>query len=63
MPNTKEDPATWQHMNTFGLGMSEGYMNWRKDWESAGSGDYFKIANSSIRLPLGRELPLARPGP
>ena len=41
-------------------------MNWRKDWESAGSGDYFKSANAqsgcswdaNCRWPvLGRRAP------
>ena len=45
VPNSQTDPATWQHMNTFGLGMSEGYMNWRKDYATATSGDYFNVMN------------------
>ncbi len=47
VPNSQTDPATWQHMNTFGLGMSEGYMNWRKDYATANSGDYFNVVNGS----------------
>lgn len=45
VPTGENDKANWQHMVTFGLGMAEGLMNWRKDYESADSGDYYKIKN------------------
>jgi type IV pilus assembly protein PilY1 len=45
VPTGNKDNANWQHMTTFGLGMAEGLMNWRKDYESASatSGDFYKI--------------------
>lgn len=43
VPTSDKDKAFWQHMTTFGLGMAEGLMNWRKDYESASEGDFFKI--------------------
>jgi type IV pilus assembly protein PilY1 len=49
---TREDPfaptssvktPTHQHMVTFGLGMAEGLMEWRADYESATSGDFANV--------------------
>jgi type IV pilus assembly protein PilY1 len=45
VPTSELDKAYWQHMNTFGVGMAEGVMNWRKDYASASSGDYYNIVN------------------
>ena len=49
---TREDPfapsssvktPTHQHMVTFGLGMAEGLMDWRADYESATDGDFANV--------------------
>ena len=42
----------WQHMITFGLGMAEGLMDWREDYESkAATGDFDKVRAGFERLP------------
>jgi type IV pilus assembly protein PilY1 len=43
VPNSTKDPATWQHMVTFGLGLADGLMLWRPDYESATSGDFNSV--------------------
>jgi len=43
VPNSPKDPATWQHMVTFGLGLADGLMLWRPDYESATTGDYASV--------------------
>jgi type IV pilus assembly protein PilY1 len=50
---TRDDPLSttsstktpnWQHMVTFGLGMAEGLMDWREDYESKdATGDFDKV--------------------
>jgi type IV pilus assembly protein PilY1 len=38
----------WQHMITFGLGMAEGLMDWREDYESkSATGDFDKVRAGS----------------
>jgi type IV pilus assembly protein PilY1 len=63
VPNSSSDPATWQHMNTFGLGMSEGFMNYRKDYESAGSGDFFNVMNNKTGCNWDANCRWPVPGP
>jgi type IV pilus assembly protein PilY1 len=43
VPNSTKDPATWQHMVTFGLGLADGLMLWRPDYESAATGDFASV--------------------
>jgi len=44
VPTGDTDQANWQHMVTFGLGMSEGLMDWRPDYESAdATGDFDNV--------------------
>jgi type IV pilus assembly protein PilY1 len=47
-PITGQPSATWQHMVTFGLGMAEGLMDWRADYESPdATGDFDAIRKGS----------------
>ncbi len=44
VPGSAKDPANWQHMVTFGLGMVDGLMDWRPDYESAdATGDFDNV--------------------
>jgi len=65
VPNSPTDPATWQHMNTYGLGMSEGFMNYRKDYASPGitSGDYYKVTNNLTGCAWDSQCRWPVPGP
>jgi type IV pilus assembly protein PilY1 len=49
VPTGDTDPANWQHMVTFGLGMSEGLMDWRADYESPGAtGDFDNVRKGAL---------------
>ena len=49
VPTGEKDKATWQHMVTFGLGMAEGLMDWRSDYESIdATGDYDNVRKGSL---------------
>jgi type IV pilus assembly protein PilY1 len=37
-----------QHMITFGLGMAEGMMDWRQDYESATAGDFSNVRKGAL---------------
>jgi type IV pilus assembly protein PilY1 len=44
VPTSEKDNANWQHMVTFGLGMAEGLMDWRPDYESRdATGDFDNV--------------------
>ena len=52
VPNSDKDGATWQHMVTFGLGLADGLLEWRSDYESPGApGDFTNIKNGSGVCP------------
>ncbi len=46
VPTSDKDKANWQHMTTFTLGLVDGLMSWKNDYESA-DGDYRNILNGS----------------
>lgn len=46
VPVSDKDTANWQHMTTFTLGIVDGLMNWRNDYETA-AGDYANILAGS----------------
>jgi type IV pilus assembly protein PilY1 len=49
VPTSQKDNANWQHMVTFGLGMAEGLMDWRPDYESLdATGDYANVRKGAI---------------
>ncbi|HEU5284404.1 MAG TPA: PilC/PilY family type IV pilus protein, partial [Burkholderiales bacterium] len=49
VPTGDQDPANWQHMVTFGLGMSEGLMTWRPDYESLdATGDFDNVRKGAL---------------
>jgi type IV pilus assembly protein PilY1 len=49
VPTGDQDPANWQHMVTFGLGMSEGLMDWRQDYESLdATGDFDNVRKGAL---------------
>lgn len=46
------DYATWQHMTTFTLGLGlNGSLNYRSDYKTAGSGDYYNIKQGLLNWP------------
>ncbi len=45
--SSQKTPNT-QHMITFGLGMAEGLMDWRQDYESATSGDFYNVRKGAL---------------
>ncbi len=48
VPTSTKDTAAHQHMVTFTLGLGlDGLMTYRADYETAGSGDFFKIKSAS----------------
>jgi type IV pilus assembly protein PilY1 len=51
VPTSSRDSANWQHMVTFGLGLADGLMLWRSDYESATSGDYYKVLTGGGSCP------------
>ncbi|MDD5180896.1 MAG: hypothetical protein PHT15_06515, partial [Gallionellaceae bacterium] len=42
-PGTLYDPANWQHMVTFTLGLADGLMLYQPDYASSSSGDFSRI--------------------
>jgi len=40
------DPATWQHMVTYGVGLADGVMTWQPDYDTATTGDFYSITSS-----------------
>lgn len=55
VPISGTDTATHQHMTTFTLGLGvSGFMQFRPDYRTATSGDYFDVANgSTVNLAAG----------
>jgi type IV pilus assembly protein PilY1 len=52
VPTSTKDSAAHQHMVTFTLGLGlDGKMSYRADYETAGSGDFFKIKSASTGCP------------
>ncbi|HTT38550.1 MAG TPA: PilC/PilY family type IV pilus protein [Burkholderiales bacterium] len=45
VPVTPQDPANWQHMTTFTLGLADGLLTWQSNYETATSGDFYSITN------------------
>jgi type IV pilus assembly protein PilY1 len=45
VPTTDQDPAYWQHMTTFTLGLADGLMTWTSDYETAATGDFANITD------------------
>lgn len=43
VPTSEKDPADWQHMTTFTLGMANGLMRWSKDYDTSPTGDFANI--------------------
>jgi type IV pilus assembly protein PilY1 len=41
------DPATWQHMTTFTLGLADGLMTFQTNYQSLASGDFYNIQNQN----------------
>jgi len=49
VPTGTKDTANWQHMVTFGLGMAEGLMDWRPDYESPDAkGDFDNVRRGAL---------------
>ena len=49
VPTSQKDNANWQHMVTFGLGMAEGLMDWRPDYESSdATGDFDNVRKGAV---------------
>ena len=46
--NSSQKTPTAQHMITFGLGMAEGLMDWRSDYESASTGDFANVSKGAL---------------
>jgi len=52
VPTSSSDVAATQHMTTFTLGLgASGYMQFRADYKTADSGDYFAVKNGSPADP------------
>jgi type IV pilus assembly protein PilY1 len=52
VPTTPTDVANYQHMTTFTMGLgASGFMQFRPDYITAGSGDYFAVKNGSAADP------------
>jgi type IV pilus assembly protein PilY1 len=48
VPTGQKDKANWQHMVTFGLGMVDGLMDWRADYDSPGiTGDFDNVSRGA----------------
>jgi type IV pilus assembly protein PilY1 len=43
VPFTPNDPAYWQHMTTFTLGLADGLMTWQNNYAGSTSGDFYSI--------------------
>jgi type IV pilus assembly protein PilY1 len=43
VPTTQQDPANWQHMTTFTLGLADGLMTWQSNYTTASSGDFYNV--------------------
>jgi type IV pilus assembly protein PilY1 len=49
VPTSDKDKANWQHMVTFGLGMVDGLMDWRPDYESPdATGDFDNVRKGAL---------------
>jgi type IV pilus assembly protein PilY1 len=44
---TDRDPADWQHMVTYTVGLADGLMTWQKDYDTAEAGDFFNIKSGA----------------
>jgi type IV pilus assembly protein PilY1 len=42
-----EDPAEWQHMVTFTVGLADGFMTWEPEYQKALTGDFKRITDGS----------------
>ena len=47
VPTSPKDSAAYQHMTTFSLGIVDGLMTYRPDYETAAAGDYANVRNST----------------
>jgi type IV pilus assembly protein PilY1 len=47
VPQNADDPATWQHMVTFTVGLADGLMTWQKDYQTAATGDFKAITSQA----------------
>src|SRR5262249_27269496 len=46
---TPSDPATWQHLNLFTIGLgANGILTYQSNYDTATSGDYYKIATAAL---------------
>ena len=69
VPTSDKDGANWQHMVTFGLGLADGLLEWRSDYESATSGDFYSVkggqaprhGTGTVRLADARDPDLPNP--
>lgn len=48
VPTTAKDPSYWQNMTTFTLGMANGLMRWRQDYDTASEGDFANIKAGAV---------------
>ncbi len=56
VPPSKKDPASHQHMTTFTIGMGvDGLLEYRSDYDSAISGDYYAIKSGTKNWPSPKE--------
>ena len=52
VPPSKKDPASHQHMTTFTIGLGlDGLLEYRPDYETATTGDYYAIKSGSKNWP------------
>lgn len=56
VPSSASDPASYQHMTTFTLGLGlDGELEFREDYRSAASGDFQAIRQGSLNWPMVRQ--------
>lgn len=56
VPTTQQDFAAHQHMTTFTLGLGlDGTLSYRNDYQTAGSGDFFRIKQGTLDWPDPRQ--------
>ena len=53
VPSSASDPASYQHMTTFTLGLGlDGELEFREDYRSAATGDFLAIKQGSLNWPM-----------
>jgi len=52
VPTSDRDFASHQHMTTFTLGLADGQLTYRSDYETATSGDFYNIKQGTANWPV-----------